>query len=217
MTYGLIFDMDGVLVDTGPFHESAWEQLASENDLTTDHEFFVSHFGMTNPMILPEFFGRALSEEEIARFGDRKEELFREIIHGQVRPLEGVLELATGLKDFGFRLGVGSSGPRENVEMIVNEIGIAPLLEACLASDQITRSKPDPQVFLKAAAQMQVGSANCVVVEDAIVGVQAARAAGMKCIAVTNTFPAERLGEADQILDSLAQTSPEGVLRLLTS
>jgi beta-phosphoglucomutase family hydrolase len=214
----VIFDMDGVLADTGPWHERAWQQLAAENGLSTDRHFFARHFGQVNRVILPALFQRDLPEEEIRRLGDRKEKIFRELYRHQIEPLPGVAGLGARLLADGFLLAVGSSGPRDNVEMILEGIGLAPALAAVVTSEDVSRGKPDPEVFIAAATALRLPPGRCVVVEDAVVGVQAALAAGMPAVAVTNTHPARSFdGLAHLVVDSLEKLTPNDFTRLINA
>lgn len=214
----VIFDMDGVLADTGPWHERAWEQLAAENGIPTDRHFFARHFGKVNRVILPALFRRDLAEEEIRRLGDRKEKIFRDLYRQRIEPLPGVAGLGARLLEAGFLLAVGSSGPRDNVEMILEGIGLASSLSAVVTGEDVSRGKPDPEVFIAAATALRLPPGRCVVVEDAVVGVEAALAAGMLAVAVTNTHPAHSFdGLAHLVVNSLEKLMPEDFSRLISA
>lgn len=211
----VIFDMDGVLADTGPWHRRAWEELAAQHGITTDESFFRAHFGKVNRVILPLLFGQDLAEDEIEQLGRRKEEIFRRLYRRRIEPFPGVMRFAGALRRAGYRLAVGSSGPRDNVQLVLEGIGLAPALSAVVTGEDVSRGKPDPEVFLLAAAALQLPAGRCVVVEDAVVGVEAARAAGMTCVAVTNTHPAKTFDAAQLVTDSLERLSPGDIEGLL--
>jgi HAD superfamily hydrolase (TIGR01509 family) len=153
----------------------------------------------------------------VQRLSDRKEELFREVARGKIEPLPGAMELITSLHARGFRLAIASSTPRSNLDVIAADLGLYPYFPVLLCGDDVRRGKPAPDLFLTAAERLGVPPPNCVVLEDAVGGVQAAKAGGMKCVAITTTQPRERLGEADWIVDSLEEVTVEQVERLLAA
>jgi beta-phosphoglucomutase family hydrolase len=214
MKYAIIFDMDGVLIDSGRFHLESWQRLAEENGIECSESLFWETFGQTNRQILPRLFERELREEELSRLGDRKEELYREIVAHQAEPMPGVPALIDGLVNRGWRIGIGSSGPRANVELIIDRFALGKIVSAFTSSEDVTHGKPDPEVFLKAAEKMGVDPKACVVVEDAIHGIEAAHRAGMKCIAITTTNPAEALSAADLVIETFEELSCNRVIEL---
>lgn len=214
---GIIFDMDGVLFESGPYHRDSWFRLAEEEGIpgVTD-QWFRDTFGMTGDDMICDLFGRRVDPKEINRLMDRKEWHYRESARGHVVFPRGLRALLDGLVRRGWSIAIGSAGPRENVELIVEELGIRPILAATVSSNDVTHGKPDPEVFLLAASRMGISPARCVVVEDATVGVQAARAAGMKCLGITTTHPREKLAlYTDRIIDSFEEISAEEIEGLL--
>ena len=211
---GVLWDMDGVLVDTGELHFQSWVETLKEYDVSFSHEFFVSTFGMNNAGILALVFGRKLEPDLLAEIGDKKEAWFRRAIKGQAVPMPGVVDWLQQLKAWGFRQAVASSGPMANIAAVVDELKFNPYFDA-LVSGSAMPGKPDPSVFLESARQIHVPPGNCAVIEDAIAGVQAAKRAGMKCIAVLTTNPASALSEADVITDRLDRLSVDTVLKIL--
>jgi len=209
MTRAVLWDMDGVLVDTGPLHFQTWKDALAPMGVALTPELFRATFGMNNVGVLTTLLGRAPEPELAARVGDAKELAFREAIRGQARPLPGVVTWLRRLRAQGFRQAVASSGPPENIAALIDELGLRPYFDA-LVSGAGHAGKPDPYVFVEAARQLGVKPAGCVVVEDAVTGVEAARRAGMGCIAVTNTNPASALGAADVVVDNL-EDLPEGI------
>ena len=206
--YGVIFDVDGVIVASGPPHRESWRRLAAEVHVPMSDEFFARTFGQTNKDILEALFGRALPDEEWRRLGDRKEALYREIIRHNVPAMSGAVELVEALHGDGARLAVGSSGPPENIELCLREMGIRRLFDVVVTGNDVTRGKPDPQVFLLASERLGLAPERCVVVEDAVIGVEAAKRAGMRAVALTSSHPRESFGHADLVVDSLAELSP---------
>ena len=144
---------------------------------------------MTNPSIFRRLLGDAITEDEIGRYADLKETCYRDVARGKIRLIEGVRELLDALTARGVKLAIGSSGPLPNLELTVSECGLAGRFAAIASLEDITRGKPDPQVFLVAAAKAGTLPARSVVFEDAPVGIQAAKSAGMYAVGLTTTHP----------------------------
>jgi len=212
----VLWDMDGVLADTEPFHWQAWQRLSQEMGFPMSYDDFRRTFGWRNPELLQDLCGPGVSEAWLVATADRKEALYREAVRGHVASLPGVLELLQALQAAGFLQAVASAGPRENVDLILADLGIRGYFGVVLSGHDVERGKPDPQVFLRAAERLGVAPSRCVVIEDAVLGVRAARGAGMACLAVASTHPAEALAEADQVVASLAQVAVGQVRRLLS-
>jgi len=218
MKRAALFDMDGVLLDSAPWHFQSWMEWARRHDVTLTEEDFQNQFGRTNREILPALLGRALSEEEILRHTEEKESLYRDRIRGQARPLPGLESLIQSLAGAGWRLAVASSGPRANVEFILDELHLRPFFRASTCAEDTRFGKPNPEVFLLAAAKLETPPERCVVVEDSLHGLRAARAAGMKCLAITTTHSPEELhGAADRIIASFEDVTPRDFEALLNT
>ncbi|MHC5033678.1 MAG: HAD family hydrolase [Planctomycetota bacterium] len=213
--YGVIFDMDGVLADTARAHFKTWQQVGAEWGVEVTWEVFDAAFGRPNHQTIPEMFGRGVAEDEIREIDRLKEEAFRDTFGWDVAPLPGVVALVRGLHRTGYRLAVGSSGPRENIELVLNTLRIAPCFSVIVSGWDVERGKPHPEVFLKAADGMGVEPDMCLVIEDVPAGIQAARAAGMKCVAVASTRPVTELVEADQVVERLEEVSVADIATLL--
>jgi beta-phosphoglucomutase family hydrolase len=205
MEPGALFDWDGVVIDSSEHHERSWEMLAQEigQPLPTDH--FVRGFGMKNQVIIPDILGWTNDPDEIDRHSLRKEYLYREILRDQgIEPLPGILELLRTLRDHGVPCAVASSTHRENVETVFDVIGLRDYFQAVVTGEDVSRGKPHPEVFLKSAEAIGRYPHACAVFEDALVGIEAGRAAGSKVVAVATTNPLESLGAADLAVESLA-------------
>jgi len=215
----VIWDVDGTLVDTAELHFQAWCALARELNQPFTRADFASTFGWRNPDIIPKLFRGPHTAEEINRLGDRKEELYRIEAAKGVELLPGVGALLTGLVDAAFMQAIGSSAPRRNLDLIIQITHTAPFFAAIVSMEDTQRGKPDPQVFLTAAERLGVSPHRCVVMEDAPVGVRAAKAGGMKAIGVTfvGHHPAEKLqaAGADVVVPSLERVSVDTIRTLL--
>ncbi len=216
-TLGVIFDMDGVLVDSYQAHWQSWHFMADELGKGLTEEQFISTFGRTSREIIAAHWGaECLTPEEIAEFDQRKEALYRELVARDFPAMDGATELIRSLAADGFKLAVGSSGPPENVALAVERLKAGPYFNALITGRDVTRGKPDPQVFLLAADRMGLAPADCAVIEDAPVGIAAANAAGMASIALLSTgHTAESVKAAKLIVQSLRELSPERIAGLI--
>jgi beta-phosphoglucomutase len=214
-----IWDVDGTLVDTAELHFQAWQQICREQGCDFTRADFAATFGRRNPEILGTLFGARFRPEELAALGERKEALYRKAASKGVKLLPGARRLIEELHQAGFAQAIGSSAPRANLELILWLTGIAPFFAAIVSSEDTQRGKPDPQVFLLAAERLGVAPARCVVFEDAVAGVQAAHAAGMKCVAVRcvghHSEASLRQAGADLVVDTLEQVSAATIADLL--
>lgn len=193
-----LFDMDGVLVDSGPAHLKSWQDLAREQTLVTPTppftaELFQRTFGKHGYEILREWLGFSPEREVADALLSQKEAAYRNVAPQTVLPVAGVVNWIRELHTVGLRIGVASSGPRENVEMAISLLGIAPFLTGFTNGNEVREAKPAPDVFLLAAKKADVSPADCVVFEDSLSGVAAGRAAGMTVVSVSTTRPAEEL------------------------
>ncbi len=212
---GVIFDMDGVLIDSSSFHRESWRLAGPEFGFEMTDAAFLKTFGMPNRAVLAHVYGRELPPEQVEAISDRKEALYRELAQHDLQALPGAVALVRALGAAGFRVALGSSTPLVNILFVLRIIGLEGAFEAIVSSGDVTIGKPDPEVFLKAAAGIGLPPAQCAVVEDAVVGVQAAKAAGMACLAVTTTHPAASLQAADRIVASLETVGPAEMRELV--
>ncbi|MBP7050054.1 MAG: HAD family phosphatase [Phycisphaerae bacterium] len=211
---GVIFDMDGVLVDTGWAHRQAWFDLGAEEGLAMSDEFFRNTFGMQNATILP-MLRPGISKQEIERLSDWKERRYRQVVLERPCLAPGAETLLKDLKEHGFRLAIGSSAPPENLDVFWDGLALRNYFDARVTSEEVSEGKPSPQTFLRAAEKLGLTPACCAVIEDAVQGVQAGRAAGMTVVAVTTTRKRNDLAQADHIVDSLTELKAVDFLRLL--
>ena len=212
---GVIFDLDGVLVDTSAFHCRAWRDLAERHGYEFSGEFFRSTFGMQNYQILPLLAGRDLSVDEIERLSKWKENRYRRLVDGKPVPCEGVEHLIEELKGNGFLLAIGTSTPRANLDLMLAHLNVGGSFDAFVTGEDVSRGKPSPDTFLAAAEKLGLEPKRCAVVEDAVQGVEAGRNAGMAVVAVTSTRSREDLKQADLIVDRLAELDADRFIKLI--
>lgn len=212
----VIWDMDGVLADTAPHHLLAWQETFAKRGINFTEADFKRGFGIRNDAIIKNTLGEQVTPEEIEAIAREKEAIFRRIIGKDIKPLPGALELLKALDEGGISMAIASSTTIENIHLIVGSLGIADYFKAVITGHDVTEGKPSPQVFLLAAQRLGAEPKNCIVVEDAVAGVKAAKSAGMYCVAVSNSHPQEKLNEADLIVASLEMVTVkdlEGLVR----
>jgi beta-phosphoglucomutase family hydrolase len=207
----VIWDMDGVIADSGPYHLAAWQEIFSQRGVKFTAEDFKQSFGLRNDNIIRNTLGEKMPQAEVDTIAREKEETFRRIARGKIKPLPGALELIRALKKQGFRMAIASSTPAENIELVTGTLGIADCFQAVVTGQDVTQGKPSPKVFLLAAQRLSVKPENCLVIEDAVAGVTAAKRAGMYCLAVTSTHPRQKLKQADLVVDTLEKVTLEDI------
>jgi beta-phosphoglucomutase len=206
--FAAIFDWDGVVIDSSTQHEKSWELLAAETGKPLPAGHFKKGFGKKNQVIIPDVLAWSHDPEEIQRLGDRKEELYRELVsEGGMTILPGASELLAALKASGIPRAVASSTSRTNLEAIFASTGLHQFFDAVVSAEDVVKGKPAPDVFLKAASLLGVPPKSCIVFEDALFGIEAAQRAGMKVVAVATTNPLDILGHADRAVESLEEIS----------
>lgn len=201
----VIFDLDGVLVDSYDAHYKSWRMMYAEHGRDYSEAAFAADFGRTSRDILRRAFASQLSDAQIRQMDERKEAFYRDIISREFPGMNGAVELIDALAEDGFLLAIGSSGPAENIKLSLERLGRRERFSAVVTGADVTRGKPDPQVFLLASERLGVPPAKCAVVEDAPHGIEAARRAGMTAVALTGTTTRDNLAHADLVIDSLRE------------
>ncbi len=206
--WAAIFDWDGVVVDSSAQHLRGWEMLARALGRELPPGFFKRTFGMKNERVIPEVLRWASGADEVRRLSEIKEAFFRGIVREDgIAVLPGAREWLRQLQAAGVPCIIASSTPRANLECVMGAVGLSPFFRGAVTSEDVTHGKPHPEVFLKAAALAATPPPRCVVFEDAHVGIEAARAAGMKVVALPTTHPAETLRDADRVVERLDRLS----------
>jgi beta-phosphoglucomutase len=220
MTPAIIWDVDGTLVDTAAQHFRAWAKLAEEIGKPFTRDDFAATFGMRNPEIIRKLFYPGADDASCAELGTRKEEHYRASVREEgTQLLPGAGQLLAAFAGAGWPQAVGSSAPPGNLDLLLGITNTRHYFAAVVTGDDVTRGKPDPEVFLAAASKLGAEPGRCVVFEDAVAGVEAAKAGGMGCVAVTfvGHHPAEKLraAGADLVVASLEDVSAEQVAALV--
>jgi len=212
----VIFDMDGVLVDSYRAHFESWRRLAASIGAEMSERQFAATFGRTTQDIIRRLWADRIGDADLRGLDDLKERAYREILEADFPEMDGAGELLAALRGAGFALAIGSSGPPENVELVLRRLPGAEHIAAAVDGHEVTHGKPHPEVFLLAAGKLGVQPGDCAVVEDAPAGIEAARRAGMAAIALTGTAERGKLAErAHLVVDSLRELSPERIAELI--
>lgn len=210
---GVIFDWDGVVVDSSALHVQSWDQLSREEGKTLPKGLKIGSLGVKTEYVITHLAGWTRDPAEVARIALRKEDIFREMVAaGGLDPQPGVVHFMQGLRALNIPCAVGSSAPRQNIEVGMDALGIRELVQAVATGDDVEHGKPAPDIFLKAAERLGHEPEHCVVFEDAPAGVEAARAAGMFVVGVLSAYSKERLGNADHLIKTFEELTTSDLL-----
>lgn len=214
--FGIIFDIDGVLVDSYDAHCKSWQQLAIEQGWDFTEEEFAATFGRTSREIIRQRWGPDMSDEQIRALDDRKEAIYRAAIAADFPKMPGAARLLSQCLDEGLAVAVGSSGPAANVKAVMDRLDPDHHIHARVTGNDVTRGKPHPQVFQLAAERLELPATSCAVLEDAPAGIAAAHAADMRCIGLVSTGRTrDELEQADLLVDQLAKLTPAIIVALI--
>jgi beta-phosphoglucomutase len=206
----VIWDLDGVIIDSAEEHRQAWYRLAREEGIPYSDEQFWATFGQRNDVVIPTMFG-PVSPERVRELADRKEAYFRELVRKTAHALPGSIELMSALHEAGYAQAIGTSTPLANIELISEALGLKRYLSVFVSGETVPRGKPAPDIFLKAAELLHVEPQYCVVIEDAVAGIQAAHNAGMYAIAVAGNRDLPGLRAADLMVKDLTELNVQRI------
>src|SRR5215470_5349349 len=210
----VLWDMDGTLIDSEQFHWISWRETLASEGIVISREQFLSSFGQRNDAIIPQWLGASATPERITEISNAKEELYRHLIRRDgISPLPGVAHWVHQLHQQGWLQAVASAAPRANIDAVLEALSATHVFQGIVSAEDVRRGKPDPEVYLAAASRVGVSPDRCIVVEDAVAGVEGARRAGMKSIGVSHNgkhLPADVVVPS---LDVLEPTAFETLLR----
>lgn len=194
-----IFDMDGVIIDSGPWHLQAWKTVLRSHGIVADDMEFRRLFGMRDSEVIPRLIANN-SDDDAHQFMEEKSRVFQQLIAQHATPISGVIEVIDRLRAHNVRVGLASLARPEEIASILDKTGLRDRLPVVITGDSIMRDKPAPDIFLTAAYRLDVDPSSAVVFEDAISGVEAARAAGMSIIALSTSYSPGELSHADLVV-----------------
>lgn len=197
----VIFDLDGTLVDNNEYHLQTWKHYLKEEGIDISDENYNAHVnGRTNKDAIEYIYGRKMSDAEAMEYTLEKEAIYRKIYQPFIKPVEGLIPFLESLDKMRVPIGMATSGIQVNIDFMFDHIPIKKYFKVIVNSAHIKNGKPDPEIYLKAASLLNIDPENCLVFEDAAVGIQSAKAAGMKVIAIDTTQPHHELKQADRII-----------------
>lgn len=201
-TKAVIFDLDGTLLDNNPYHLKSWiEYLKNQRRHISEEEFNTNINGRTNKDVIEYIYGRKMNNEEILKFSLEKEAVYRKIYRPFIKPVAGLVKFLEILKEKNIPMAIATSGIQPNIDFMFEHVPIKKYFKTVVNSSHIIKGKPDPEIYLKASSLLGVSPENCLVFEDAVVGIKSAKAAGMKVIAVSTTQSIDDLAIADMIVE----------------
>jgi HAD superfamily hydrolase (TIGR01509 family) len=205
----VLWDLDGTIIDSGFTHYRSWEIVMKPYGVNLTYEMFRPLFGMNNESTMNSILGRAVTSEEMEQITQQKEATYRAELHGNIELLPGVRTWLEYVHLLGLKQGMATSAPLENIDQVVDAVGIRSLFDVIVPGFGHP-SKPDPWVFLQTSARLGVAPDQCIIIEDSVAGVQAAKSAGGFCLAVTTTNTAQLLYKngADRVVDRLDMLDP---------
>jgi len=198
-----LWGMDGIIADSNLLHFAAWQETFAKRGAEFTREDFAKLFGTGNDFIISNVLGRGLSEKDIEIVAQEKEDAFRQKAKGNIRPCPGVVWILDMVKKGNFKSALVSSAPKENLDLVIDELGLGGFFNHIASGQSVSENEPSPQIYLLAAEKLGVEPNDCTVIENSVPGIRAAKTAGMKCLAVTNARPREEFWEADKVVDSL--------------
>ena len=214
MITAVIFDMDGVIVDSEPIHIEAEKQTLLKYGVKITTEELRTYTGTTAEFEFNDLIRKYKLNTTAKTLFDVKEDIMFRLLEERTEPTIGVIDLIKNLKQQGFKLGIATSGHRKLAQYYLNKLGIASFFDTVVCAEDITRSKPDPEIFLKAAQRLGVEPAKCIVIEDAKLGIEAAVKAGMKCIGYSNPNSGNQdLSKADWLVADFTELDLQELLR----
>jgi beta-phosphoglucomutase len=202
----VIFDMDGVICHTNPFHSKAFDLFFKKRNVyATDQDYKNHMYGKSNAYIFSHFLDRKIEGQELIDLEYEKESLFREIYASEVQPIAGFLEFLNLLKSNGIKTGVATSAPKANLDLIMGTLGFESQMESIMASENVSKHKPDPEVYLTSAIKLGVNPAECIVFEDSFSGVSAGINAGMPVVGVLSSHTISELPPCNLYINDYKQ------------
>jgi beta-phosphoglucomutase len=211
-SFAFVFDMDGVIVDTNPYHKIALRQFAEKYGYSLSEEELIKKiYGRTNKEWIPSLFGRVLTAAEVSHYGEEKEQLFRNLYEKDIKEVKGLSAFLARACQLQISMAIGTSAPRSNVDFVLRRTRIGKYFPVILDESHVTHGKPNPEIYINCAAALKLAPAQCIVFEDSLSGVAAGQAAGSPVVGIATTHSATELGTKVTMRD-FTELSPEEII-----
>ena len=211
----VIFDLDGTLLDNNEVHLKAWKKYLQENGMEISEEDFKKNIsGRTNKDAVAYIYKKEMSEKEASKYYLKKEEIYRKMYENDIMPIAGLQNFLKDLNDHNLLMAIATSGIQVNIDFMFDHVPVKKYFKKVISSADVTKGKPDPEIFVKTAQALHTPPENCIVFEDSIAGIRAGKAAGMKVVALSTTHTKEELNEADLVIKDYTEINFERVMSL---
>ncbi|WP_018616507.1 HAD family hydrolase [Segetibacter koreensis] len=211
----VIFDLDGTLLDNNEVHLKAWKKYLKDSGMEiSDEDFKENISGRTNKDAVSHIYKKDMKEDEASKYYLKKEEIYRKMYKKNIAPIAGLHEFLENLHNHNVTMAIATSGIQVNIDFMFEHVPIKKYFKEIISSGDITKGKPDPQIFTKTAAALHIARENCIVFEDSMPGVKAGKAAGMKVVALTTSHNPEELQEADMIIKDYTEITFDRLMSL---
>jgi beta-phosphoglucomutase family hydrolase len=211
----VIFDLDGTLLDNNDVHLKAWKQYLKEHKKQiSDEDFKKNISGRTNKDAIEHIYQKEMTEDEASEYYLEKEEIYRKMYESDIAPITGLQAFLEELHKHKVAMAIATSGIQVNIDFMFHHVPIKKYFKKIVNSGDVSKGKPDPEIFLKAAEALHIPTENCIIFEDSIAGVRAGKSAGMKVVALTTTHTPEELKEADLVIKDYNEIDFERLLSL---
>jgi beta-phosphoglucomutase len=212
----VLFDLDGTLLDNNEFHLKAWKQYLEESGKKiSDEDFKENISGRTNKDAIEHVYDKQMSEEEASEYYLKKEEIYRKMYEPEIAPINGLIDFLKELKERNITMAIATSGIPVNIDFMFDHVPIKEFFSEIVKAEDISKGKPDPEIFLKTAQALNIPAENCIVFEDSTSGVEAGKAAGMKVVALTTTHTPEELNKADLVINDYTEINYDRVCTII--
>ena len=208
-----IFDMDGVIVDNHHFHVKSWEVFCKKYNIPfEENEFRSKYFGKTNQDIFKEMAGNKLTREQIDNLGEEKEQIYRDIYKDFIAPVDGLIPFLNMLRSSGIKTAVATSAPTSNLDFVLDNLKVRHLFDAIVDASMVSKGKPDPEIYLKAAEKLDIKPQQCVVFEDSISGIKSGQSAGMVVVALATTHQPNELPKTPLVVKNFNELTIDSII-----